>query len=69
MSKSRRSTMRPTTVERLEDSPGLTELYFFFREFALTADCKHLLCVAADRAERLRRGAQGIPGHCVEACW
>lgn len=36
----------PTTVERLEDSPVLTGLYF--REFALTSDQSHLLCVAAD---------------------
>lgn len=36
----------PTTVERLEDSPVLTGL--FFRQFPLTPDNGHLLCVAAD---------------------
>lgn len=39
----------PVTVERLEDSPVLTGL--FFRQFALTADQGHFLCVAADKEE------------------
>lgn len=39
----------PTTVERLEDSPVLTGL--FFRQFALTPDQSHFLCVVADKKE------------------
>lgn len=42
-------TYEPTTVERLEDSPVLTGL--FFRQFAMTPDQSHLLCVAADKEE------------------
>ncbi|CAN8100658.1 unnamed protein product [Discula destructiva] len=40
---------KPTTVERLEDSPVLTGLCF--QQFALTPDQTHLLCVAADKDE------------------
>src|SRR3569833_2887734 len=39
----------PTSIERLQDSPVLAGLHF--REFAVTTDRKHLLCVAADTEE------------------
>lgn len=40
---------QPTSIERLADSPVLTGLHF--GEFAVTADQRHILCIAADTKE------------------